>query len=201
MAEIGVSNARGGASALLENLKRDVPDEHVTLGWLFDYVRARSPESLILFLAVLAVVPGVATPVGIALLALAVAAAANLQRPALPGFVAATRLSSSSLLRAIERAAPLFRRCEQLTRRRDLMLGGLLRPLAAGAILLLSVTLLVPLPLSNVVPALAIGFIAFAILEADEVLLAISLLAAVLSLTFTSAAVWAALGTAAHVLG
>jgi hypothetical protein len=54
----------------------------------------------------------------------------------------------------------------------------------------------VPLPLSNVVPALVIALLSLAYLEEDGVLLVIALLTAVITLSAAAAAVWGmAIGT------
>ena len=67
-----------------------------------------------------------------------------------------------------------------------------------GAIvLMLSVTLVfIPLPLSNVVPALVIAMLSLAYLEEDGILLLIALLTATITLSAAAAAVWGmAVGT------
>jgi hypothetical protein len=48
----------------------------------------------------------------------------------------------------------------------------------------------IPIPLSNVVPALVIALISLAYLEEDGVLLSIALLAAVMVLTVVTIGVW-----------
>ena len=48
----------------------------------------------------------------------------------------------------------------------------------------------IPIPLSNVVPALVIALISLAYIEEDGVLLSIALLAAVIVLTVATAAIW-----------
>ena len=59
------------------------------------------------------------------------------------------------------------------------------------AVLLLSVTLVfVPLPLSDVVPALVIALLSLAYLEEDGALLLIALLTAVITLSTAAAATW-----------
>lgn len=198
MADVHAGCGSGGrkpcrASTLLEQLKSDLPETRVSLGWLFDYARFRSPETLILILAVIGVIPGVATPVGFLLMLLALALVFEYELRALPSFVAARGLSSSHLVRAIERAVPYLRWSETLVRHRDTALAETLRPIATAVILLLSCTLLVPLPFSNVLPSLAIGFIAFASLEADGLLLSCALATAALSLVVTSVTIWASI--------
>ncbi len=197
------SNARNAcrASTLLEQLKYDLPETRVSLGWLFDYARIRSPETPILILAVIGVIPGIATPVGILLVLLAPMLVLKYDLHELPACIAARGLSSSHLVRAIERAVPFLKWSEKFACRQDVALAATLRPFATAAILLLSCTLLVPLPLSNVPPSLAIGFIAFALLETDGLLLSFSLATAALSLAITSATIWASIGVAGSLWG
>jgi hypothetical protein len=59
-------------------------------------------------------------------------------------------------------------------------------------ILLLGMTLLAPIPFSQIIPALVIMLLAFAFLEEDGVLLCLALTAAAVSLSMTAAAVWGA---------
>jgi hypothetical protein len=188
-------------STLLQQLRRDVPESRVTFGWLIDYLRARSPEVLILFLALLGVLPGISLAVGILLALLAVAMMTTKTQRVLPAFLASQYLPSGRVTHAIERTVPLFQWGERFIRPRDALLADLLRPFAGFAILVLSITMLVPLPLTNVIPALAIGLIAFASIEGDGLLLAVSMGAALASVAISAATVWAMLGAAFWVWG
>jgi hypothetical protein len=183
-------------SVLLEQLRRDVPDSRVTFGWLIDYLRARSPEVLILFLALIGVLPGVSLPVGILLALLAVTTMSAKTQRVLPAFLAAQYLPSGRLVQAIERTVPLFQWGERFFRPRDALLAEIMHPFAGVAVLILGITMLVPLPFTNVIPSLAIGLIAFATIEADGLLLAVSMGVALLSLAISAATVWATLGAA-----
>jgi hypothetical protein len=63
--------------------------------------------------------------------------------------------------------------------------------LVGTVIVLLSATLVfIPIPLSNVIPALVIALVSLAYLEEDGFLLSIALLAAVIVLMVATAAVW-----------
>jgi hypothetical protein len=188
-------------SELLEQLRRDVPDSCVTFGWLLDYVRARSPEVLVLFLAVPGLLPGVSLVIAVLLALFAFAILSANTHRALPAYIMSRQMPSRHLVQAIDRTVPVFQWAERFIRPRDAQLAQGLRPFAWLAILALSLTMLVPLPLANVIPALAIGLIAFASIEADGVLLAISMGAAVVSLAISAATVWALLGAAFWVWG
>lgn len=68
--------------------------------------------------------------------------------------------------------------------------------IAGIVVLLLSLGLLVPVPMSNIPPALTILLIAFAYLEEDGVLLCLALTAAPVLLAIAAAVTWQALGSA-----
>jgi hypothetical protein len=70
-----------------------------------------------------------------------------------------------------------------------------------GVVLLLAASLLAPVPLSNVPPALATGLIAVAYLEEDGALLGLALAAALAMLAVAAVAAWEALGAAGRVPG
>jgi hypothetical protein len=57
-------------------------------------------------------------------------------------------------------------------------------------------TLLIPIPLSNIVPSLIIMLIAFAYLEEDGMLLCAALVAALALLSMASLAVWGSVAAA-----
>ena len=192
---------RVGTSELLEQLRRDVPESHVTFGWLLEYVRARSPEVLILFLAVPGLLPGVSLVIAVLLALFAFAILSANTHRALPACIMSRQLPSRHLVQAIDWTVPLFQWGERFIRPRDAQLAQNLRPFAWFAILALSITMLVPLPLTNVIPSLAIGLIAFASIEADGVLLAVAMGTAAVSLAISAATVWALLGAAFWVWG
>jgi hypothetical protein len=188
-------------SALLERLRQDVPESRVTFGWLTDYLRAHSPEVPILFLSLVGVLPGIALPVAVLLALLGLAMMFERAEHTLPAFIAAQHLPSARLVSAIDRTVPLFQWCERFTRARARSLAEFMRPVAGAAVLLLSLTMLIPLPFTNVIPSLAIGFIAFASIEADGVLFTAAILAAALSLSISAATLWALIGAASWVWG
>ena len=73
--------------------------------------------------------------------------------------------------------------------------------LVGAVVVILSATLVfIPIPMSNVVPALVIALISLAYLEEDGVLLSIALLAAVIVLRAATAAVWEAIAGAKWII-
>ena len=70
-----------------------------------------------------------------------------------------------------------------------------------GIVLLLGASLLAPVPLSNVPPALAIALIAFAYLEEDGVLLCAALAAALIMLAVAAVVAWETISATGWVPG
>ena len=64
------------------------------------------------------------------------------------------------------------------------------RAVGVMVLLLTAVLLLMPVPLSNVAPAIVISLISLAYVEEDGLLLSVALLAAIILISIASAAVW-----------
>ena len=189
---------RAPPSAIVESLLRDSDGEAVTIGALLNRSPGAAREILMLLIALLAVIPGASVPAGLALVLLALPMLADRDVVWLPRVVAAHRISVPRLAHLIARVVPLLRWQERMLPPRGRLAVGL-RPLVAILVVILSATLLVPLPFSNIPPALSIAMLAVSCLETSGVLLAISALSGLLSLAITSGAVWTALA-AAHLI-
>jgi hypothetical protein len=189
------------ASTIIENVVKSGAGKVVTVEWLLQQSPVAARETLILFLALTALVPGVSLFAGLILIVLAVPMLFAHERVWLPRSVTGRPISLPHLARVAESVLPLLRWQERMIPASAQRFVRMSRPLGALLIVALSATLLVPLPLSNVPPALAIAMIAVSYLEMSGILLAASALAGAVSLTVTGSAVWAALGAAHFVFG
>jgi hypothetical protein len=172
----------------------------MTIGGLLEQSPPSARETFVLLIALIALVPGASLPAGVALMLLAVPVVSGGQ-VWLPKRLAERPLPTQSLAHMFHRVLPILRWQERVFGHGRAGHIAATRPFAAALILLLSATLLVPLPLSNVAPALAIAMIAVAYLEASVTLLLVSALSGVLSLALTGSVVWAALGGARSLFG
>lgn len=179
---------RNPTSDILENLMREAPKE-VTLAWMIANLRERSFGFVMLLIALVGLVPGLSPVVGIMLAVPALQLSIGRNEPVLPRKLASRRFSRAKLERLLNRVIPALRRLERVVRPRW---GGFFRKaerIVGVVTLLLGGTLLVPVPLSNIIPALVIMLLAFSLLEEDGALLAVALAAAMVSLTITGAAI------------
>ena len=85
---------------------------------------------------------------------------------------------------------PVLRRLERVIRPRWVAPTDVTKRAVGVILLLLGALLLVPIPLSNLIPGLVIILLAFAYLEDDGVLLCLALVAALAALGLAAVAVW-----------
>jgi hypothetical protein len=178
-------------SAVLEQLLKEMPPDHVTLAWLTGRLRQRSFGLVMLIMALAGLVPGASIFIGVLLGFLAVQMILGGESPSLPRFIACRRVSTRQVVRLVHRTIPVLERMERLIHPRWRTPFETTKRTVGFVVLLLAATLVLPLPFSHIIPALVIMLISFAYLEEDGALLCISLGTALVSLAITSATVWA----------
>jgi len=174
--------ARPPTSAVLDGLLGPEAPERVTLGWLLDGLGERSFGVVLLLLALLGLLPGVSAVAGVLLTVPAVQMVLARRGAVFPRRVAARRFEAERLARVVRRVVPVLRWLERFIRPRWATPFGATKRAVGGVVLLLAASLLAPVPLSNVAPALAIALIAFATLEEDGALLGSALATAALAM-------------------
>lgn len=182
--------ARVPTSVIMGELLGEAPPDQVSLGWVIERLGERSFGLLMFLLGLLALVPGLSGLIGVLLMVPAFQMMMARRAPVLPRFIARRHLPTQRFQRLIARTVPLLRRAERLFKPRWPTPFALTRRVVGAVIMLLGVTLIAPIPFSQVMPALIIMLVALAYLEEDGVALAIALGIAVASLAITAAAAW-----------
>lgn len=179
------------ASVVLQELHDTAPADHFTLEWLMANLHNQSFELIMLLLAVLAAAPGISIVGGLLLLIPAVQMIAGRAAPAFPRWIATRSLPTKHLGAIVQRAIPALRYLERVVYPRWPSPTAATRRIIGIAVLMLTARLvLIPLPLSNVVPALVIALIALAYLEEDGFVLSIALLVAFVVLVVDLGVLW-----------
>ena len=177
-------------SAVLAGMLEEEPGPEVTLAWLVARLQERSFGIVLLLIALVGFVPGIGSVAAVLLAFPAIQMILARPEPVLPSFVANRRLSTERLSRLVDRLVPLLRRLERVVRPRWRTPFEATQRVLGLVILLLSVTILSPIPFVHVVPLLVIMLLAFAFLEGDGVVLCIALVGSVVSIAVTIAALW-----------
>jgi hypothetical protein len=178
-------------SILLQRLHDEMPADRFTLGWLMHSLHKRSFGIIMLLLALVAIVPGLSIVAGLLLAIPAFQMIGGKPAPAFPQRIAMRSLPTRYLATVLQRSVPVLRYLEKLIHPRWHTPLEMTKRTVGVVVLMLSCTLVfIPIPLSNVVPALTIALISLAYLEEDGILLAIALLAALVLLAVVAAAGW-----------
>jgi hypothetical protein len=179
------------ATVVLQRLHDEVPADHFTLAWLTNNLHKRSFGIIMLLIALVAIAPGLSIIAGLLLMIPAVQMIAGKAAPVFPRRIATRSLPTRHLAAVVQRSIPLLRYLEKVIHPRWHTPLESTKRLVGAVVLILSTTLvLVPIPLSNVVPASVIALISLAYLEEDGVLLSIALLAAMIVMAVATMGVW-----------
>lgn len=183
---------RAPTSVVLDDMLSATPAEHITLDWLMGRLGDRSFGIVLLLLALLGLLPGVSAVVGVLLMVPATQMIQARHGPVFPRRVANRRFDAQQLAGLVRRVIPVLRWLERFIRPRWATPFEATKRVVGVIVLLLGATLLAPVPLSNVPPALAIALIAFAYLEEDGVLLCAALATAIVMLAVAMVVAWEA---------
>lgn len=181
-------------SAMLRLLAADMSRKRISVGDLLTVLGDRALGALMFVFAVpnvLPAPPGTSAILGLPLLFLA-AQVTLARRPWLPAIITRRSMSREDFHQLIRRIAPWLERAEKLLRPRFSFLA--LPPLeqCIGLIcLLLAVILALPIPLGNMLPALAISLMALGLVERDGLWIGFGLLMAGVAVVVVSGVVFA----------
>jgi hypothetical protein len=179
------------ASDVLQHVHDNAPKGHFTLGWLTGTLHKQSFGLIILVLSIVAAAPGISVVGGLLLLIPAAEMIAGRPAPSFPRWVADRPLPTQHLGAVVRSAIAMLKHVEKMIFPRWPTPPQATKCVVGIAVMLLTVRLiLVPLPLSNIVPALLIALISLAYLEEDGLMLSIGLVAGCVGLAFDLWVVW-----------
>lgn len=157
-------------SELLDEISADETRTRISVSDLIVAMEGRATGALLLLFAlpnVLPTPPGTSGILGLPLVYLS--AQMMLGRlPWLPPFIANRSMSRDDFAQMISRATPLLARAEKLLKPRlSLFVKDGAQNIIGAVCLLLAVVLMLPIPLGNMLPAIAISLISLGVLERD----------------------------------
>lgn len=201
--------ARGGAapqerlSDILRAIAGDESRERIAVRDLLAIMKDRALGALLFIFAlpnVLPTPPGTSAVLGAPLIFLAAQLALG-RPPWLPGFIAHRSIARADFAALVARTNPWLAKAERLLRPR---LGVLARPPAEYLVglfcFVLAVILFLPIPLGNMMPALAICLFSLGILERDGVWILAGLLTMILSIGLVWGVLYALIKSALFIM-
>jgi hypothetical protein len=197
------AGAERALSEVLADVAGDTSRERVSISDLLSALRDRAAAALLLIFALPNLVPmppGTSILLGAPLLFLAAQLAVG-RKPWLPEFIARRSMQRGQFAVLIGRTAPWLARAQRLMRPRLALLARPPVEYAVGAVCLgMALIVFLPIPLGNMLPALAICMLALGVLERDGIWVIGGLGAAALSLALVWGVVYAAIESATFML-
>lgn len=173
-------------SAFLLEIAADESRERLSVADFLTLLKGRAIAALMLIFALPNAVPsppGTSGILGVPLIYLAVQMMLG-HRPWLPRFIADRSMSRTDFAAIVSRSVPFLARAERfLTPRMAVLTSPVGVRLIGGACLVLALVLILPIPLANMLPAIAIAALSLAVLERDGVWVIAGLLIGLLSLS------------------
>jgi hypothetical protein len=152
--------AEFSAARRLRDLAAQLPGDSVSLGELVDALGAGGQGLLLLLLAAVTLIPGIAPAFGVAMCLVALNLILGAETLRLPGWLRDRRIDSERLQGGLDRLAPRLEWLERRMRHGPPAHRGLLLRLAGLASLVNAVLIVLPVPFGNTAPALAALLIA-----------------------------------------
>lgn len=198
-AGIGAGSAGAAKARLSDVLKTMASDESrptISVGDILKALRGKASGGLMFVFALpnlAPLPPGASTVLGIPLVFLASQLMTG-QSPWLPAVIRERSVARPDLARVVEVSGPWLARFERLLRPRLSLLFGFPGENLIGAIcLILAVILLLPVPLGNLPPAVAICLLSLGLVERDGVFVLAGIAAAVVACVLAAGATFAVL--------
>ena len=181
-------------SQILDQVGDDDRRERVSISDLMRAMDARAVAALILLFAlpnVLPTPPGTSSILGLPLLYLCAQMMLG-KLPWLPGLIADRSMTRNDFRAFVGRVTPWLARAERLLKPRLLFITSPKGEQVIGALcLVLAIVLAMPIPLGNMLPALAISLMALGVLERDGLWVLGGAIVAALSRVIVWGVVWA----------
>ena len=188
-------------SAMLRSLADDDRRERIAVADLLDALGDRAIAALLFVFAlpnVMPMPPGTSAVLGAPLLFLAAQMAFNM-RAWLPAVIARRSMARHDFATMVRRVTPWLARAERLMKPRltPLAVGGM-ESVVGAVCLLMAVAVFLPIPMGNMLPALAICLLAMGILERDGVWVLAGFACAAGAGVLVSGIVWAMIQAALY---
>lgn len=189
--------------AILRSLARDTSRERISIGDLLDTMHDRAFGALMFIFAfpnILPAPPGTSAILGLPLVFLSAQLMFG-RKPWLPKVISGRSMARKDFAAVTERAVPWLFRAERLLRPRLMQFASPPAEYVVGAIcLFLSIVLLLPIPLGNMLPALAICLFSLGILGRDGVWTLLGVVATIVSIIVVGGVLYAFVKSALFII-
>lgn len=186
--------AKIGIAEILQNLAADESRERISVADILATMGDRAFGALMLIFALPNIVPtppGTSAVTGTPLVFLAAQLMLG-QKPWLPSIIAKRSIARSDFGTIVSKVTPILNRAQRFLKPRfSVMLHPFAERIWGFICLVLAIILALPIPLGNILPAIAICLFSFALLERDGVFASLGAVLSAVSLVVVSGVLYA----------
>lgn len=155
-------------SILLNRIANELEGDKIKLGLLLYRLRRRSYGGLLLILSIVSLVPGISVLAGILMLLLSIQIAIGYKSPSIPKFFGRYCLRVTQLKAFLSKGKLSIEKVEKFVKPRMVFLTAPPVTLLIGCLIFfLAALLIIPIPFSNLLPAICIALFSLGLLERD----------------------------------
>ena len=181
-------------SQVLQDALDELKGDSVTLQQISDQLGTRAYGAFIVLMSLPNFIPGISVLSGMILLIFSFQMFLGIEKPWLPRFISQFSLKRSTLQKAMNKVLPSLEKFERYIRPRLVFMSAPIAIRCMGAaIVFLSLIILFPIPFSNLIPALALLFLAFGMMQKDGLAVLMSALIGIIYCTIFLWLIWAML--------
>jgi hypothetical protein len=181
-------------SLLLRQILADLHEPTVKVGFILRKLRRRSFGGLFILLAILGLLPAVSFIAGLAMIVPAFQLALGFRAPLLPFFIRQREIDVDIFRTFVERILPWIERVERRVKPRWPRLTMAPMPTLIGVVVIgLACVVVLPLPFSNLPPAIALICLSLGFLERDGAMILAGLIVGLIALTIGVAIAYVAM--------
>jgi hypothetical protein len=170
-------------SLILKVILEELPAGTVSLGYLLKKLRRRSFGGILIMLAAISLIPGISVFSGLLMIVIGIQLAAGFDAPVFPKFLAERQFETKLIVAIGARVIPAIERIEEYVRPRWLFLSrSPVANLFGLLVICLSAVVMLPLPFSNMPPAIALIAMSVALLERDGLIMLFGMVLAAIAL-------------------
>ncbi len=185
-------NKNRATSDVLQDITNHSSNDTMTLFEIKVALHERGFAFLMLLFALplsipIPVPPGYTTVLSIPLIIFSIQLILGMDSPWLPNWVGKRSIKRKTLAMVIEKTAPILRKIEKLTRRRFPIFNNMIGEKIFSIIsFICAISIAIPLPLTNFIPAQGIALMSFSILNQDGIVGFLGILFSITGLLITT---------------
>lgn len=170
-----ISNPPRKLSQVLQDAVDELTGETVTLQQISDQLGTRAYGAFIVLVSLPNFIPGISVFSGMLLMIFSVQMFLGVEKPWLPKFISQFSLKRSALQVGMDKVLPPLEKFEHFIRPRLVFMNSTMAVRCTGVVIIFfSLIILFPIPFSNLLPSLALLFMAFGMLQKDGLTVLVS---------------------------